>query len=292
MLNTDEIRLLDRLAAGTTAVTTVATAGGLRRSPGQGVGIEFQEYRRYQPGDDPRFIDWTVEARLQQLVVRVPRADGQSRIHMLVDVSASMGLGIPTKLACATRIAAALAYLATEHREAVGVSTFAERIARHLPLSVGRGQLFRTLEVLREAVPAGTSAIDHALMEYAAVARGPGSVIVLSDFFEPGSGLQGLRFLLHRGLTPAVVQVLAPEEVRPLLGGVTELIDVEGRANRPMVVHPDVVASYIARLEEQSAGLRRFCLEQHFPYVRLDATLSLAQILPFLETAGLIMNRG
>ena len=292
MLNADEIRLLDRLIVGTSVAATAATASGWRLSRERGLGLDFQEYRRYEPGDDPRSIDWTVEARLQQLVVRVPRADGQSRIHVLLDTSASMGLGTPAKLTCATRIAAALAYIATEHREAIAVSTFADGIGRTIPPAVGRVQLSRVFEVLREAQAAGGSAIGRALMQYGAAARGPGLVAVLSDFFEPGSALLGLQFLVSRGLSPAVVQVVAPEELRPRLSDATELVDVEGGANRPLVVHPDVVASYVARLEEQTLALRAFCVEQRLPYVRMESTFALADVLSALQRVGLVVTRG
>jgi uncharacterized protein (DUF58 family) len=292
VLNADEIRLLDRLIVGAASAATAASSNGLRRSRERGVGLDFQEYRHYEPGDDPRSIDWTVEARLQQLVVRVPRAEGQSRMHILLDISASMGLGSPPKLTCAARAAAVLAYIATEHREMVAVSTFGDGISRVLPPAVGRVQLFRALELLREAQPSGASAIERSLMQYGAVARGPGLVTILSDFFEPGSGLLGMRFLISRGLTPAVVQIVTPEELRPHLRDATELVDIEGRADGSLVVDADVIASYLAKLEQQTRELRAFCLDQHLPYVRVESTCALAEMLSALERAGLVLTRG
>ena len=98
MLTPGEAVLLERLTFGG-AVTALPTAAGVRRARGRGTGAEFHEYRRYQAGDDPRHVDWTVEARLRQLVVRVARADGHLRLHVLVDTSASMGVGRRRRIA-------------------------------------------------------------------------------------------------------------------------------------------------------------------------------------------------
>ena len=92
MLAPDEARLLDCLALGSGGAAALASAAGVRRARTRGAGLEFHEYRHYQAGDDPRLIDWTVEARLDQLVVRVPRAEGDLRLHVLVDTSGSMSV--------------------------------------------------------------------------------------------------------------------------------------------------------------------------------------------------------
>jgi uncharacterized protein (DUF58 family) len=223
LLSPDDARLLDRLALGDRGIPVSPAPNGVRRARARGAGSEFHEYRHYQPGDDPRAIDWTVEARLRQLVVRVPRAEGHLRLHVLVDTSSSMSIGQPDKLTCATRAAAALCYVAVEHRDAAGVSSFRDRITTWLPPAEGRGQLFRALEALGTWLPAGVSAIDRALEQYAGAMAGPGLAVVLSDFFQPGAGLQGLQALLARGLVPAVLQVVAPEEISPGFSEAAEL---------------------------------------------------------------------
>src|SRR3977135_3167513 len=128
MLSAHEVRQLEHL---TLAHGSAQSAAGSRHARPRGHGLEFRDYRHYQPGDDPRVIDWNVHARLGQLVVRVFRAEGQLRLHLLVDTSASMSVGAPSKLACAARLAAALAYVAVERRDAVGLATFDEEIRTH-----------------------------------------------------------------------------------------------------------------------------------------------------------------
>jgi uncharacterized protein (DUF58 family) len=292
VLNPDETSLLERLVLGADPAAVRPGAGGIRRTRGRGPGTEFQEFRPYQPGDDLRTIDWTVEARLHQLVVRVPRAQGHLRLHVLVDVSASMRVGVPAKLACATRAAAALCYVAARHRDAAGVSTFRERVASYMPPAEGRAQLLRTLEMLAALTPSGESSIDRALEHYASAARGPGVAVVLSDYFEPGAGVRGLQYLMYRGLTPAVLQVVAREEIDPELLSDTELVDVEQPHADRLTVDPGAIAAYRKRLDEHETMLRDFCAAHGCPWGRLVSDMSFRQIIGALESSGVVSATG
>jgi uncharacterized protein (DUF58 family) len=288
MLSANEARLLDRLILGPGSASPFASASGLRRTSERGAGLEFQDYRHYQPGDDPRLIDWTVEARLRQLVVRVSRAEGHLRMHLLVDVSRSMSVGSPEKLACARKLAAALCYVAIERRDGVAIVTFDDTIRDHVPLDGGRAQLARVFDTLAAARSQGRSAIDSALAKYAGAVRGPGLAVVCSDFFQSSNVLEGLRHLLHRGLTPVIVHILAKEEIEPDVTGEVEMIDIEDPAARPIVVDETMVAAYQDRLAALTAGLRGFCAHHRLPYVRLDSSASFEQMLQACEQASLI----
>lgn len=287
MLAPHEARLLDRLVLGSGPAAAFASAAGLRRARTRGAGLEFHEFRHYQPGDDPRLIDWTVEARLDQLVVRVARAEGDLRLHVLIDTSASMGIGDPQKLACAAKLAAALCYVAVERRDAAGLSTFTRTIDSFMPPAGGRSQLFRALESLTGLSPRGHSDIDAALQHYGAAVRGPGLVVVLSDFFVPGSGLEGLRYLVHRGLTPAVVQIAAPEELAPQLDEDCELVDVEADDRTAIRIDAAAIHAYDEALQAHTESLRRFCVDLRLPWVRLDSAAPFSTLLAGLQGAGL-----
>jgi len=292
MISADEARQLDGLALGASSVPTAATAAGLRRTRTRGSGIEFQEFRRYQPGDDPRTIDWTVEARLRQLVVRVSRADGHVRLHLLVDVSGSMTAGIPGKLAAARKLAAALCYLAVERRDEVGVATFDETIRAHVAPASGRPQLFRVFETLATATAGGRSRIDRALTDYGTAARGRGLVVVLSDFFDAGGALDGLRFLLYRGFMPAVVQILAPEELRPEVDDEVELTDIENPSAPPLVVDAAALESYRENLGRDRTALAGFCARHALPCVQVESAGSFDAWLHACRLGGLVARYG
>lgn len=290
MIAAAEARLLDRLAIGGAPAGTAAA--GSRRTRFHGSGLEFHEYRAYQPGDDPRTIDWVAEARLQQLVVRVSRAEGGARVHLLVDVSASMRLGEPSKLASARHLAAAVCYVAVARREAASVTTWSSTVRAHLGAGSGRHQLVRVMALLDGAVAEGPSSLDEAMHAFGAAVRGPGLAVVLSDFLDAGRNLSGLRYLLHRGLTPAVVQIVAPEDVDPVVAGETEIFDVERDGADRLVVDASVVAAYRQRLAEHCAGLRDFCAGHHLPWAQVSTALPFAEQVARLERAGLLIPHG
>ena len=66
--------------------------------------VEFADYRDYRPGDDIRLIDWNVYARLGQLTLRLTEAAEATTLHLLLDCSASMAFGVPTKFRTAQRV--------------------------------------------------------------------------------------------------------------------------------------------------------------------------------------------
>jgi uncharacterized protein (DUF58 family) len=288
MLTAAEARRLDRLAVSPAGTAPAATASGLRHARTRGAGIEFQDYRHYQPGDDLRSIDWTVEARLQQLVVRVTRGEGQLRLHLLLDVSGSMAIGTPSKLHAAAKVAAALCYIAIEHRDAVGIATFTDTVAARQAPASGRPQIFRVFEVLRAAQPGGRSNITRALKDYAGATRGGGLVVVLSDFFQPGGAVEGLRYALYHGLTPAVVQVVASEELLPVIPEEVELVEIEDPSGPPVVVDAAVIRTYQANVARASADLGEFCSRHGLPFLRVEASQPFDGLLDACVRSGLI----
>ena len=287
MLTAQEVQLLDRLTLGSSPDSVSAIASGMRRARQQGTGLEFHEFRPYQLGDDPRSIDWTVEARLDQLVVRVARAEGHARLHLLIDSSASMGIGSPSKMGCALKTAAALAYVALDRREPASACVFNERIVQHVAPAAGRAHLFRILALLQRVTAEGASSIDDSIMAFGSTLCGPGVVAVLSDFLAPQEPMLGFRYLRHRGLTPVAIQILADEDTAPEINELTTLVDVEEPAAPPLVVTPDSVTAYRQRVEGRIDALRAFCARHACPYVLVRPSTSFTGVLIALEEAGI-----
>src|SRR5688572_1077834 len=83
-----------------------------RRSKKTGSGVEFADHREYAPGDDFRFVDWKLYGKADRLMVRLFEEEEDLSVYVLLDTSASMDFGQPTKLRYGQRIAAALSYVA------------------------------------------------------------------------------------------------------------------------------------------------------------------------------------
>ncbi len=292
MLSAAEARQLDRLTLAGSSTAASANATGARVSRARGFGSEFHDFRHYQPGDDPRAVEWTVYGRLGQLVVRTFRADAHLRVHLLLDVSASMTAGTPDKLACARKLAALLGYVAVRQRDAVGVATFSDRVTQQVAPAAGRPQLFRVLEVLRTTRAGGASAINPSLVAYGGTVHGPGLVVVLSDFFDPAGCFAGVRYLLHRGLTPVLLQIVADEELNPAIDGKEELVDLEDATAPPLAVEESAVLRYRARLTALTASLGEFCASRGLPWLQVRSSDPFDTWVRACAQSGLLANHG
>src|SRR5438045_7097140 len=88
-----------------------SSARGERRSRARGQSVEFADYRNYVVGDDLRFLDWNLFARLDRLFLRLFMEEEDLHVYVLVDNSLSMEFGSPTKLRYACQVAAALGFV-------------------------------------------------------------------------------------------------------------------------------------------------------------------------------------
>src|SRR5580693_9805219 len=84
---------------------------GERRSKRRGQSVEFADYRNYVIGDDLRFIDWNIYARLERLFLKLFLEEEDLALYVLVDVSKSCDYGEPNKAQYIKQVAAALAYI-------------------------------------------------------------------------------------------------------------------------------------------------------------------------------------
>jgi uncharacterized protein (DUF58 family) len=292
VLTAQEVHVLDRMAFGALSALTSPHSLGSRLARARGSGLEFRDFRRYQAGDDPRYIDWTIHARLRQLVVKEFRAEGHLRVHLIVDVSKSMAAGDPDKLSCAKKLAALLSYVAVRRGDALGIATFDTTVRDVIVPASGRTQWRRVLDTLEAVEARGASATSRALIDYGSTTLGPGLGIVISDFFDEQSVFEGLHYLAHRRLMPAVIQVVAPEELDPDIQDECELIDVERPGNAGVVVDRIAVDRYKERLAHHANELADFCAAHDMVCARMTSTMTFAELLRACIDAGLLASRG
>lgn len=264
---------------------------GLHRSPRFGFSQEFAEYRAYTPGDDPRFIDWNVYARADRTYVKRYFGDTNTRLAVLLDTSASMGLGSAAgavaKLDYARYLAAALIYLASRQHDAVGLSAFADQVHEHRPPSA-RARTARALYLLLERLTAGGQTRWSALFEHAGSRLGKRSLVVLiSDFYgDPDELGSGLRTLAARGHDLLTLHVLGPAERRPAMEPGTTLRDVETGAVLQASIadlrdaYPQRLAGHVRAIGQAVAGAGG---HHRLMYTDQPLDRSLAEYLRFRE---------
>jgi uncharacterized protein (DUF58 family) len=151
----------------------------------KGQGMEFDEVRPYNPGDDVRRIDWNVTARTGSAFVRRYQEERESTVMLVVDASASGDFGTVGrfKRELAAELAAALSFAATSNNDRVGLLIFTDRVELLVPPRKGRKHVLRLIRDMLVFEPRGKGTdISMALETINLVLKRRGIIFLVSDF--------------------------------------------------------------------------------------------------------------
>src|SRR5437763_5658948 len=222
---------------------------GERRSKRKGQSVEFADYRNYVKGDDRRFLDWNLYARLDRLFIRLFMEEEDLHFYVLIDNSLSMDFDKPTKLHYAKQVAAALGFIGLVNLDRVVVEAFSDRLTHSLPAVRGRRSLWRLMDFLNKVQPAGASDMAQALRTFSIKCSGKGIVVILSDFMDKNGYEEALRYLIARQLDVYLIQILSQEEIDPEIVGDLKLVDVEDADEAEITVSGPLLRRYRQNLE-------------------------------------------
>lgn len=216
---------------------------GRHASPHRGASVEFAEYRKYVPGDDPRRLDWRAFGRSDRYYIKEFEADTNLRLYLLLDTSGSMRFKSSHigKFDYAKRLAATLATLAIRQGDAVGLVCAADGVIRNVPPRRQPAHLSLIYDALQSVRPRGESALPAVMHQLAETERQRAFCVILSDLFMPPEELQSafqhLRFSRH---DVAVLHLLDREEIEFPFEGPLRFEDLEG--GRPILAETSRIA--------------------------------------------------
>jgi len=259
---------------------------GEHTSPGSGSGHEFLDYRKYQMGDDFRYIDWNVYGRLDKLFLKLFHVERDLSIHILLDMSGSMGAGEEPKEFFVKKIAAALSYIGLANFERVGLASFSDRLGDRKPPERGRQVYLAHLNFLRTLRPEGRTDINASLSQYASVCKRPGVAVILSDLMDPRGFKKGLEALAARKFDITLVQVLNHEELFPSQSGYLTLKEVETGQLKKISLDSSLLKIFRDKLEGLLEDTREFCLSAGIDYYLADTSIPFEDILFEYLTRG------
>lgn len=278
LLDEEFLRRLERLRlALAVRPRTRGRPGGVHPSPKAGMSLEFADYKRYSPGDDFRYVDWKVYARLDRLLIKVFTREEDMPIYLLLDKSGSMEVG--GKFAYGLRLAAALGYIGLKELDRVGVYPFSGRIEGGLPPRSGPRQIFRLFRYLEGLRPGGVTDLNGALEGFVAQRRQAGLVVLISDMLAPGGYEPGLGHLLSRNFRVLLLQPLASADLEPPLEGAVRLVDAESGRGLELELARPAIELYQRRLWSYLDRLEAFCLANRIDYLRLSVTTPLENVI-------------
>ncbi len=230
----------------------------LDRRPG--AGIEFSQYRSYEPGDDLRSVDWRVYARSDRYFVRESEVERDITVRLVLDATASMAHADATlsKLDYSRFLMAALAYLADHQGDRISFHAVQDGTSVDLPAQHGRRSLRRVLHRLETVEPSGRWPSWEELGHRIANPRERELIVVVSDLFESTAEIEhALRNLRALGHDVLVLHLMARNELEFAFHGDLAFEDLESgeivRGNADLMR-----ADYLARL---AAELERWRLE-------------------------------
>ena len=185
----------------------------------RGAGIEFDEVREYEEGDDPRTVDWNVTARVGRPFVKKYTDERRLTVLFLLDLSESMtgGFGFYSVRQIAARFCACLAFAAVRNNDRVGLITVGDKVQKNVPAQKGVGHALRIIRDCLALPATGTQTNLAPALDLAARATGKHAILfVLSDFLS--EGWQRPLRLCSRRHDVIAVRLLSPELTPPPRG--------------------------------------------------------------------------
>lgn len=268
---------------------TTATFAGQYRSGFRGQGLDFDEFREYTPGDEPRFIDWKVTARTGTPYVRTFREEREQALLLAVDTSASMfyagGGSRDTKLEYAAGIAAVLAYSAVLNGDKVGLLLYGRHPHFYLPPTKGMTQCRR---IVREILSAPDTGADETTESVAAeivrTQRKSALVFLISDFWgDPDKKAIGKLNFRHE-LVP--IRIADPTELSLPAAGAVRFRDPESGE----LFEADLSAPELRAAHSRAVQIHRTEWQRIFAQLGIDA-LDLTTNQDFIPALRTLFNR-
>jgi len=193
----------------------------------RGLGMEFAEVREYVPGDEIRWIDWNVTARMGHPYVKKFVAEREMTVVLMVDGSASMRFGTAAKWKSelAAEVAAVLGFSAIRNNDKVGLCLFSDHVEKFIRPQKGRTHTLRLVRDVLEFSPQRVAThVDEALRYLNRVVKHKAVVFLLTDFYQVDEKLLAVTAKRHDLIA---LQVQDPREESLPSAGLLEFRDAE-----------------------------------------------------------------
>ncbi len=253
---------------------------GINHSRIKGPGMEFSQYRSYQPGDDLRMLDWKMYARSDRYYVRESEVDTSIAVRFLIDASASMNHedGTISKIQYARYLVAALAYLAHLQSDAVGLYVFQNGGLFSMAPRQDYQHLARFFYQLEQIHPAGKFTEPMQYQEIYAGSRIRELLIVVTDLYEQNQEIMRLLEALNAMKHEVIVfHLMGKNELELDYKGYTTLEDLEtGETIR--IDSQQARKAYQEKLDNYLKAIRTNLLDRQISYrlISLDQPLDQA----------------
>jgi hypothetical protein len=199
---------------------------GAHLSPRKGHGIEFSQYRAYEPGDSPRLIDWNTFARTDRLYIKQYHEEETLQVVTLIDGSASMSVN--SKINIAIDISTAIGYVALNQKDSLIGSVLGINLTPNASSSKSLYQFRKYLSVKTDNLNKKSN-FSYEVKKIIATLKFPGILFLLSDFLLPITEIEeALLTIRAKNFQCHLIQIIPKSDFYPFeIGESVELKDAE-----------------------------------------------------------------
>ena len=262
---------------------------GERRSKRKGQSVEFADFRNYVPGDDLRFIDWNLYARMDKLFVKLYLEEEDLHFYTLIDSSPSMQFGNPTKFHYAKQLAGALSYIGLCRADRVKIEALDGAKNSSAPVLRGRTSVLRMTDYLSSLKCDSTCTLTEAVKAFCLRNTGKGILVIITDLMDKSGYQEALKYLVARDLDIYLIHVLSQEEIEPDIQGDLKLVDCEDADFTEVSVSKRLIDRYKQTLASFIEEARDFSSRRGISYTMTSTERSVERLVSrYLRQRGLV----
>lgn len=251
-----------------------ATFAGEYHSAFKGQGLEFDEVRLYQYGDDIRSIDWNVTAKSGDVYIKKFKEEREQTMFVLFDISGSedFGNGDESKMQVGTEIAAILAFSAMKNNDKIGLATFTDRVERYFTPRKGRSHILAIIRgLLVHKMRSNKTNIAAAVDWVSKTLKRKSVFILISDFLD--ENYETSVKLLARKHEVILIRLFNPNEVMRAGAGMIPAYDAESGQHVWINSGDGGFRNQVGKkFEEIEAALRSLGKRQNIDFLTIDTS--------------------
>ena len=250
---------------------------GMHKSPYHGFSVEFSEHRPYGYGDEIKYIDWKLWGKTDRFYIKQFEEETNLKCHVILDKSSSMSYGSHSinKFEYSKCLAASLIYLMIKQQDAVGLTTFDNKLNITIPPKSKVSHLNLLLQTMHNSKTGGETDISLLLHSLAESIHKRGLIILISDLIDNEKDIiKGLRHFRHKGHEVIVFHIMDPKESNLDYDENINFIDLENQKELKIDAR-QIKSQYNKAFKNFCDYYKNECVKNNIDYIPINTMDSL-----------------
>ena len=250
---------------------------GMHKSPYHGFSVEFSEHRPYGYGDEIKYIDWKLWGKTDRFYIKQFEEETNLKCHVILDKSSSMSYGSHSinKFEYSKCLAASLIYLMIKQQDAVGLTTFDDKLNITIPPKSKVSHLNLLLQTMHNSETGGETDISLLLHSLAESIHKRGLIILISDLIDNEKDIiKGLRHFRHKGHEVIVFHIMDPKESNLDYDENINFIDLENQKELKIDAR-QIKSQYNKAFKNFCDYYKNECVKNNIDYIPINTIDSL-----------------